>query len=194
MDWRSVTGLASGVLALVATTPYILATARGTIRPNSVTWAGWWLLSAIVFAAQMLSEPSWSAAVPGSSVVCCAVVVVLAVRRGGTRLGVLDVVCGVLGVVAIVAWQLTAAPDAALAIAIAGDMVLCVPTIAKTLRDPRSELWSRYLAASATNLLGAISASRLDFLSLGWPVYLVACNATIGLLALRSPTVEQALS
>jgi len=194
MDWRSATGIASGVLALAATTPYIIATARGTIRPNSVTWAGWWLLSAIVFAAQMLSEPSWSAAVPGSSVVYCGVVVVLAVRAGGTRLGVLDAVCGVLGVAAIVAWQLTAQPDAALAIAIAGDVVLCVPTIAKTLRDPRSELWSRYLAASATNVLGAVSASRLDFLSLGWPVYLVACNAAIGVLALRPATARQSVS
>jgi len=98
-------------------------------------------------------------------------------------------------IAAIVAWQLTAQPDAALAIAISGDMVLCVPTIAKTLRDPRSELWSRYLAASATNLLGAVSASRLDFLSLGWPVYLVACNAAIGVLALRRPAVAgQAIS
>jgi hypothetical protein len=194
MDWRSVTGLASGVLALAVTTPYIIATARGTIRPNSVTWAGWWLLSAIVFAAQMLSEPSWSAAVPGSSVIYCGIVVVLAVRAGGTRLGLLDLVCGGLGIAAIVAWQLTAQPDAALAIAISGDMVLCIPTIAKTLRDPRSELWSRYLAASATNLLGAISASRLDFLSLGWPVYLVACNAAIGLLALRPAAAGPAIS
>ena len=194
MDWRSLTGLASGVLALAATTPYIIATARGTIRPNSVTWAGWWLLSAIVFAAQMLSEPSWSAAVPGSSVLYCGIVVVLAVRAGGTRLGLLDLVCGVLGLAAIAAWQLTSQPDAALAIAITGDMVLCVPTIAKTLRDPRSELWSRYLAASATNLLGAVSASRLDFLSLGWPVYLVACNAAIGVLALRPAPAGQAIS
>ena len=194
MDWRSATGLASGVLALAATTPYIIATARGTIRPSAVTWAGWWLLSAIVFAAQMLSEPSWSAAVPGSSAIYCGVVVVLAVRAGGVRLEALDVVCGVLGVVAIVAWQVTAEPDAALAIAITGDMVLCVPTIAKTLRDPRSELWSRYLAASATNVLGAVSASKLDFLSLGWPVYLVACNAAIGVLALRPATAGAAIS
>jgi len=194
MDWRTATGLASGVLALAATIPYIRATARGTIRPNSVTWAGWWLLSAIVFAAQMLSEPSWSAAVPGSSAVYCGIVVVLAVRRGGTRLGALDAVCGLLGVTAIVAWQLTAQPDVALAIAIAGDMVLCVPTFAKTLRDPGSELGSRYLAAAATNLLGAISASRLDFLSLGWPVYLIACNAAIGVLALRPAPAGQAVS
>lgn len=185
MDWRTATGLASGVLAVAATIPYIRATARGTIRPNAVTWAGWWLLSAIVFAAQMLSEPSWSAAVPGSSAVYCGVVVVLAVRSGAARLEVLDAVCGLLGLAAILAWQLTDEPRLALAIAISGDMVLCVPTFAKLLRDPRSELASRYLAASATNLLGAVSASRLDFLSLGWPVYLVLCNAAIGVLALR---------
>src|SRR5579862_9672658 len=150
MDWRSATGIASGVLAFATTVPYILAPARGTIRPNSVTWAGWWLMSAIVFAAQMLSEPSWSAAVPGSSAVYCGVVVVLAVRAGGTRLGALDIACGALGAAAIVAWQLTGEPRAALAIAIAGDLVLCIPTFAKTLRDPASELGSRYLAAAAT--------------------------------------------
>jgi hypothetical protein len=185
MDWRSATGLASGALAVVATLPYIRATARGTIRPNAVTWAGWWLLSAIVFAAQMLSEPSWSAAVPGSSALYCGVVVVLAVRSGGARLEPLDAVCGLLGLAAILAWQLTDQPQAALGIAIGGDVVLCVPTFAKTLREPASELGSRYLAASATNLLGAVSASRLDFLSLGWPIYLVLCNAAIGALALR---------
>ena len=187
MDWRAATGLASGALAFAATIPYIRATARGTIRPNSVTWAGWWLLSSIVFAAQMLSEPSWSAAVPASSALYCGIVVVLTVRTGGTRLGALDVVCGLLGLAAIVAWQVTADARAALVIAIAGDVVLCVPTFAKTLRDPRSELGSRYLFASATNALGAISAARLDFLSLGWPVYLIVCNAAIGLLALRAP-------
>jgi hypothetical protein len=187
MDWRSATGLAAGVLAFAATIPYIRATARGTIRPNSVTWAGWWLLSAIVFAAQMLSEPSWSAAVPASSALYCGVVVVLAVRAGGMRLGTLDAACALLGVAAIVAWQVTADPRVALAIAIAGDVVLCVPTFAKTLRDPRSELGSRYLFASATSVLGAVSAARLDFLSLGWPIYLILCNAAIGLLALRAP-------
>ena len=172
-------------MKLLATIPYIRATARRDIRPSVVTWAGWWLFSAIVFAAQMLSEPSWSAGISGSATVYCGAVTVLAVRVSGPRLRALDITCGLLGLVAIVAWQVTQDPRVALAIAIAGDSVLTVPTLVKTVRDPSSELGSRYLIAAGAALLGATSAVRLDFLSLGWPVYLAVCNATIGVIALR---------
>ena len=141
MDWRAATGLASGLLALAATVPYMRAAARREIRPNAITWGGWWLFSAVVFAAQMLSEPSWSAVVSGTAAVYCGVVVVLAVRAGGLELVALDVVCGALGLASIVAWQATQDPRVALVIAIAGDAFLCIPTIAKSLRDPASELW-----------------------------------------------------
>ncbi len=186
MDWRAATGLASALVALVATLPYIRATARREIRPSAVTWAGWWLFSAIVFVAQMVTEPSWSAAISGSATGYCGVITVLAVRNG-VRFGVLDIACAVLGVVAIAGWQLTRDPRIALAVAMAGDTVLCVPTIVKTLHDPSSELGARFLIVAGGSLLGVVSAVRLDFLSLGWPSYLVLANATIGLVALLAP-------
>lgn len=194
MNWQAATGLSAGVLAFGATIPYIRATERREIRPSAVTWAGWWLFSAIVFVAQMLSEPSWSAAISGSAALYCAAVTVLAVRNSGLGVVALDVVCGLLGLAAIVAWQVTQDPRLALAIAIGGDAILCVPTIAKTIRDPGSELAWRFLVVTVASLLGVASAGTFDFLSLGWPVYLTVCNATVGLVALRSgsPAVADA--
>jgi len=186
MDWQAASGLASGVVALAATIPYIRAAARREIRPNAVTWGGWWLFSSVVFAAQMLSEPSWSAVISGTGAAYCGVVMVLAVRAGGFGLVALDLACGALGVAAIVVWQATSDPRLALVIAIAGDVFLCIPTVVGALRDPASEMGSRFLIAAAAALLGAVSARRIDFLSLGWPLYLAFANTTIGLVALRT--------
>jgi hypothetical protein len=185
MDWRAFSGLASGLIALAATIPYIRAAARREIRPSAVTWGGWWLFSSVVFAAQMLSEPSWSAVTAGTAAAYCGVVMVLALRTGGLRFSVLDLCCGALGVAAVAVWQATGDPRLALVTAIAGDVVLSIPTVVKTLRDPASEMGSRFLVAAVASLLGAVSARHLDFLSLGWPVYLVFANTAIGLVALR---------
>src|SRR5579871_2903352 len=180
MDWHAASGVASGVVALVATVPYIRAAARGEIRPSVVTWAGWWLFSAVVFAAQMLSEPSWSAILAGTGTAYAGVVMVLALRAGDHRLTALDVVCGVLGVASIVGWQLTRQPAVALVIAMLGDVVLCLPTIAKSLRDPVSEMGSRYLAAGVGSVFGILAARHVDFISVGWPAYTLAADIVIG--------------
>jgi hypothetical protein len=188
MDWRAASGLASGVVALAATVPYMRAAARREIRPNAITWGGWWLFSSVVFAAQMLSEPSWSAVISGTGAAYCGVVMVLAVRAGGLGLVALDIACGALGVAAVVAWQVTQDPRLALAIAIAGDVFLCIPTVVKALRDPASEMGSRFLVAALAALLGVGAAQRLDFISVAWPAYLAFANTTIGLVALRGRT------
>ena len=141
------TGLASGVLALAATTPYISRRPAGDPAERRSRGPGGGC-SARSCSPRRCSPSrrgrrrcrgARSSTAASSSCSPCA-----PAARGWA---LLDVVCGVLGVAAIVAWQVTAQPDAALAIAIAGDMVLCIPTIAKTLRDPRSEMWSRFLAA-----------------------------------------------
>ena len=80
MDWRASIAVVAG-LGNGATIPYIAATARGVIRPSTLAWAGGALTSSIVFTAQMTSEPSWSAVLPGTAIVYCTVIVVIAVRR-----------------------------------------------------------------------------------------------------------------
>jgi hypothetical protein len=186
VGWRAAFGVASGLVALAATIPYIRAAARREIRPSVVTWAGWWLFSSVVFAAQMLAEPSWSAVLAGTGAAYAGVVMVLAIRAGGYGLVALDVVCGALGLASIIAWQVTQDPRVALAIAIVGDVFLCIPTVAKAVRDPASEMGGRFIVAGGAAVLGAVAARRLDFLSVGWPAYLAVCNTAIGLIAIRA--------
>jgi len=184
MDWRIVTGLLSGVLGTVGLVRYILATARRQIRPSAVTWSGQALLAGIVFVAQITSEPSWSAVIAGVGVVGSAVVAVLAVRVN-LQVALLDIVCAVLGLLAVVAWQITRDPQIALGIAIGAAFIISVPMLLKTLDDPGSEPLGVFAIWIGASSLAIISASRLDFLSVGWPAFFTVFDVAMALLVAR---------
>ncbi len=184
MNWRILTGLLSGALGAAGLVPYILATAREQIRPSAVTWAGQALLAGIVFVAQITSEPSWSAVISGVGVVGSTVVAVLAVRLN-LRVAALDVACGVLGLVAIAVWQATGDPVVALGIAIGATLIVSLPMLWKTLRDPGSEPIGAFAIWIAASSLAIVSATRLDFLSIGWAAFFTAFDVTMAILVLR---------
>jgi hypothetical protein len=184
VDGRALLGAAVGLGNVGATVPYIAATARGSIRPSPLSWAGGALTSTIVFVAQMTSEPSWSAVLPGTAAVYCVVIVVLAVRRVSPTWTRLDTTCAVLGIAAVVGWQVTGVAEVALVLSIAADLILYTPMIVKTWHDPASEIPAPFFAKATLALVAAAAVRHLDALSLSWPAYLAVFNGTIGALAL----------
>jgi hypothetical protein len=189
VDWRILTGVLSGVVGAVGLVPYILATARRTIRPSALTWTGQALLAGIVFVAQITAEPSWSAVIAGVGVVGSAIVAVLAVRVN-LRVTLLDIACAALGLLAIIAWQITQDPRIALGIAIGATLVISVPMLVKTFHDPGSEPLGVFAIWIGGSSLAVISASRLDFLSIGWPAFFTVFDVTMALLVVRGRAVN----
>jgi hypothetical protein len=184
MDWRILTGVLSGVVGCVGLAPYIRATAKREIRPSALTWSGQALLAGIVFTAQITSEPSWSAVIAGVGVVGSTIVAVLAVRVN-LHVALLDIACGVFGLLAIIAWQITQDPQIALGIAIGAALIISVPMLLKTFHDPGSEPLGVFAIWIGASSLAIISASRLDFLSIGWPAFFTAFDVTMAFLVAR---------
>lgn len=185
MPWRAALGVASALVYLVSTVPYLRAVGRRLIRPNLVAWGGGAVVNVIAFAAQITKEASWSVVIAGVTALYCATVVALTWRNGDRHLSWFDVVCLSLGGVAILAWQLSNNAEAALVLSVAADVVLNAPMIAKTKICPSSEIPSPFFLAAAAAALSAGSALRFDAVSLTWPCWLFAVNATIGVLAAR---------
>jgi len=190
MDWRASIAIVAGLGNVGATIPYIAATARGSILPSPLAWAGGALTSSIVFAAQMTSEPSWSAVLPGTAIVYCTVIVAITLRRSRPSWTRLDTSCALLGVAAIVGWQVTGVAEVALALSIAADLILFTPMLIKTARHPASEIPGPFLMKTCCAVLAALSVRHLDGTSVSWPLYLATINGAIGLLAL-SPRRHQ---
>ena len=89
-------GILSAVCLIALVFPYIYTIFKGNTRPNSISWAGWGLLSAIAASAQFAVEISWSLLIPLITALNCfiiahtmAVNVTLYLQRRGNRLLVL---------------------------------------------------------------------------------------------------------
>ncbi|MGH2851142.1 MAG: hypothetical protein ACRDLP_11050 [Solirubrobacteraceae bacterium] len=160
--------------------PYVVATARRSIEPNALAWLGWAVLDAIVFVAQIVSEPSWSAVFPGAGAAGCLAIALVTIRAGRIRTASRgELACGAFGVLAIVGWQVTGDPQVALGLAIAASLVMSAPMLVKTAKDPASEPIGPFIAFAVVSALSIVSATRFDFLSLGWPASYLAFQLTI---------------
>lgn len=186
MDWRLLAGVLSGVISIGATVPYVVATARRSIQPNALAWCGWTLLNAIVFATQIVSEPSWSAVLPGAGAAGCLAIALVTIRVDRVRaISRAEVVCGAFGVLALAGWQVTDDPQIALGFAIAAFLILSGPMVVKTARDPSSEPTALFVLFMLISALSIVSAARFDFLSLGWPVSYLVFQGTIAAITVR---------
>ena len=189
MDWRALAGVLSGVISVASTVPYVVATARRSIQPHALVWFGWSLLNGIVFVAQMTSEPSWSAVLAGAGTGGCLVVAVVAIRVSGIRpISSAELVCGTLGVLAIIGWQVTSNPQVALSFAIAASVVMSMPMLVKTARDPFTEPPALFVVFVLISVLSIASARRFDFLGIGWPASYLAFDLTMAAITVRART------
>jgi len=187
VDWRALAGVASGVISVGSTVPYVIATLRRSVAPNALAWCGWTLLNGIVFVAQMTAEPSWSAVLAGTGAGGCLVIAAVTIGVAGIRpISPAEIVCGTLGIAAIVAWQLTSNARYALAFAIAASLVTSTPMLVKTARDPFSEPAGVFVAFVTISALSIASATRFDFLSVGWPASYLVFDLTIAALTIRA--------
>lgn len=187
MDWQALAGVLSGVLSVASSVPYVLATARHSIEPNALAWGGWTLLNVIVFVAQMTSEPSWSAVLAGTGAGACLAIAVVTIRVSGVRrISAAELVCGTLGIAAIIGWQVTDDPQLALGLAIAASEVMALPMLVKTARDPFSEPAALFVVFMLISALSIASAKRFDFLSIGWPASYLAFDVTIAAITVRA--------
>jgi hypothetical protein len=189
MDWRALAGVLSGVISVASTVPYVVATARRSIQPNALAWCGWTLLNGIVFVAQVTAEPSWSAVLPGAGAGGCLIIALVTIRVSGFRsISAAEVVCGTLGVLAIVGWQVTSDPQVALGFAIAASLIMSIPMLVKTARDPFTEPPALFVVFVVISLLSLAAAKRFDFLSIGWPMSYIAFDVTIAAITIRART------
>ena len=90
--------------------PYVWGIYRGSVRPHLVGWFIWTLLTAVVFAAQLLSgggDGAWATAIIS---VLCLVALILCFFRGDKSWKPFDWLCLSLTLISIPLWVLSGTP------------------------------------------------------------------------------------
>ena len=165
---------------------YLVAALRRRVAPNPVTWGLWSATAWIAFLGQRAEGVGAPALLTLSVALVPSLIFLASLRAGaGWRIGRLDVACGVLSVLGLVAWQLTTSGAAALALSIVADALAAVPTVVKAHRAPHTEAAGPYVACVVSAGLTLATLTTLDFSTAAYAIYLlilgiVMCALVVG--------------
>ncbi len=177
------------ILSSVGGIAYLVATLRGVVQPNKVTWFLWALTTLVTFAAEVqqgVGIQSWLTFSAGM----IPLLVFLASfvnRRAYWSVQRRDVAAGILAVAGLVIWLLTRTGNVAIAANIAASVLASVPTIAKAYQYPETEHPRAYALGASAGLLTLLTISTWNFATYAFPANLFLTNAIIALLSARRP-------
>lgn len=184
MDWHIALAAFAGIISFSSLIPYVRDILHGTTRPNAITWFLWLFIQLIAIAAQLHEGASWSIVFVIVDGITILVVCTLSViGYGYSEWNAFDAFCGVLGVVAIIAWQITGNAILALIFSVLADGLAALPTLRKAYVDAWSENPTGWGITTVAAALGLASTTRFDAANLLFPGYLVAVNGLTFALA-----------
>src|ERR1700760_3619949 len=181
------------LVILMGNAAYARDTVRGRTQPNRVTWTMWALAPMIAFAAEVAQGVGLNAVLTLAVGFGPLMVVVASFLdpKAYARVTPFDAGCGVLSLVALVAWAVTGRGNLAILLSVLADFLAAIPTIRKAYRYPHTEHAAAFLAGviGAGITLLTIKADDRGFASVAFPAYILLDSGLIALLILvpRAP-------
>ncbi len=167
------------VLQLLASLSYIKGTIRGTTKPNRVTWFFWATAPIIGSIAAWTTGATWTV-IPFFLSGFGPLMVFIASfwnQKSYWQLGVLDYLCGLFALLALVLWAITKEPVLAMIFSIICDIFAGIPTIKKMYQYPETENIHPQMASFFSAISGLLIVSSWHFTEYGFSVYLLLINA-----------------
>jgi hypothetical protein len=180
--------LLSAGIGLTGAFAYIRDMVRGKSKPNLVTWGLWAFAPLIATGAALSANADTWATVRifmagfGPLLIFLAAFVI---RNGYWKLSFFDYGCGVLSLIALVAWLGANSPLAAILLAASADMFATLPTLVKAWKFPETETLYTYFVGifTASIVIPAIPVWNIE--NAAFQVYLLGANAALFLIVLR---------
>jgi hypothetical protein len=171
------------LIILTGNAAYARDTVRGKTQPNRVSWMLWALAPMIAFAAEV------SQGVGLNAVLTLAVgfgpLMVVAASfldpKAYARVTPFDAGCGVLSLVALIAWAATGRGNVAILLSVLADFLAAIPTIRKAYRYPHTEHAAAFVSgvAGAAITLLTIKGEDWGFASVAFPAYILLDSGLI---------------
>jgi hypothetical protein len=164
-------GTLSGLIALSAALPYILAIYRGRVRPHRFTWLIWLLAKSLIFATQYEEAARWSLTLSAVGVVAAGIVFVLSLKRGVGGTSIYDWAALSLSLLSLGAWIATQDALYGLFFAIAADAIGTILTVGKTYRLRGTESTLAWGMAAVASFLSLLAVEAYTIGQTAFPLY-----------------------
>lgn len=179
----------STVMALISPLVYATAILRGEAIPHRTTRII--LLVNTILATSALYAQADKVAIwlAGVSTIQAIFIFFLSLKYGTGGWAKLDLTCLGIAILGMILWRSTSDPRIALYAAIVSDFVGMVPTIVKTYKYPKSEIWQFFTIDTFVGLLNLLAVSKWSWATASYPAYIMLINALVAMLVVR-PKVD----
>jgi hypothetical protein len=186
------------LIIITGNAAYAVDTVRGKTQPNRVTWMLWALAPMIAFAAEVAQGVGLNAVL--TLAVGFGPLLVVAASfldpKAYARVTAFDAGCGVLSLIALVAWAVTGRGNVAILLSVLADFLAAIPTIRKAYRYPHTEHAAAFLSgvAGAAITLLTIQPEDWGFANVAFPIYILLDSGLIACLILLPRPARSAVS
>lgn len=177
-------------LRLSAGFTYLVATLRGKARPDPVSWLLWAIIPMIAFAAELQAGVGMTALVTFTLGLSPLLVFTATIFKNprSFQLKGLNLICVIIALIGIVLWATTKNPLLAILFMMIADFSSSLPTVKKSLVDPKSEFSPSYLISALSMVITLLTVTDWRFAVIAFPIYVLVMNLLIFLLASRKTT------
>lgn len=176
---KDVLAVVGAIATLLAAMPYLVDIILGKTKPNIVSWLNWTLLTGIG-AAAAFAAGEWQAGIQTFAVMVWVMsVVLLGLRYGIAKFTKFDGFCQAGAILGVALWLALDSPAAAIAVAVATDLIGALPTLRHAWVEPGEETWQTFVYAIVGPVMTIASLSVVTLEGLLYPLYFVFINAAI---------------
>ncbi|MGM9885867.1 MAG: hypothetical protein ACI31W_01275 [Lactococcus sp.] len=173
----SLVGLAFSML-------YLIATLKGQVQPNKVTWLIWALAPLISAVAAFSAGVTW-AVLPVFVSGLGPLLIFLASffnKDAYWEMGKIDYLCGALALLALIAWALTKDANVAIILSLGTDILAAIPTLNKGWKYPQTENGWLYLGSVLSSLASFTEVQNWSLTEVAFPIYLIILGLSFCLI------------
>ncbi len=175
----------SSTLALISPVIYARSILRGETKPHRTTRFVLLLITALSTASLLASHNTVAVWLAGVSTLQAILIFYLSIKHGMGGWSRSDIVCLLIALAGIVAWQTTKNPLFGLYFSILADFVGMIPALMKTYRLPHTENILFYILDSVAGLLSLFAVNRFVLQQIMYPVYILFINGIMAFIIVR---------
>lgn len=183
---KELIGIVTVALTFIALYPYIADIFRNKTKPHVFTWAIWAIVTILAFFGQWQKgggPGSWTTGVTGILTIFIAII---SLKKGSRDITKLDVAIFIGALFAIIPWMMTKDPTLSVVILTIIDVLAFIPTIRKTVKDPKSETFISYVLHAIRHSLSILALANYNLATYIYPAALAVMNITLVIIIAKS--------
>ncbi len=169
------------LIGAVGSIAYLIATLKGEVKPNRVSFLLWGIAPLIAFAAMKAKGVGLESLMTLSVGVFPLLIFVASFfnKKAEWKLSKFDVLCGFLSALGLILWRLTREGNVAIVFSIVADGLAAVPTVVKAYKFPETEVAWPWIMTSIGVVITLLTLTRITLANSAFNIYILIANTTI---------------